>query len=838
MPNYVPPRGPENAKIMFVGEMPGREEDIALQPFVGESGREGSAMMLQAGILEEECFITNVGRFRPPGNDENHYITNKIGLGKKNGWTLIDGMYCSPTIIEHLQHLEMEVRNVNPNVIVAWGNLALWALTRQSGILKWRGSVIRSHLGPKVVPTIHPAFILKNGKAMWSCRPIMVQDLRQVKVQAESKELYEPKYNFIVQPNFHDASCFLQNQINLADDSPTPLHISCDIETRGGQLACIGFSISKTDAICIPIMSTTRKTGYWSAEEEVRLVKFMRELLCHPNIRVSGQNYIYDIQYIAKQWGFIHPLWHDTMNMQHVLFPDLPDILKPKSLAFLDSMYCEAPLFWKDEGKEWGKRTGEVELWSYNCKDAVKAWEIAEEQAPMLEGSKPAKLQMRLWQPLAKMSLRGVNIDQAERARLDTSLTEYMDSLQSRIERIVGHPFNPSGSAHQAKKFFYEDMKIKPVLKRSGQKWVPTTDDEALNVIAKREPLVASICSSIQNWRTAGVYRNTFIRALLDTDNRMRCSWNLAKAKTFRLSSSESSFNNGTNLQNQPNGNQSKLIEAVQTAGEITKADLRKRLSDMHPQLFEDSLEDALDHRFLSLKEGFLICEWAMPNLRKIFIPDPGYTLFDVDLDRADLQVVVWEAEDDELKQMLREDVDIHEENGRVIGLTRFEAKQFVHATNYGARARKLAALFGKSVAAMETAQRRWFEAHPGIKEWHKRTQANLPVVTNKFGYSIHFLDIQERLLPKALAWTPQSTVANIINFGLVAVDEQLPDVQLLMQIHDSLVLQIRDEQIDELLPKIMALMQIVVPYDDPLIIPVTAKGSKSSWGEVKKWTM
>ena len=837
MPNYIPPRGPTDAQIMFIGAYPGAQEEAANRTFVGESGQEGSSMMQQAGIYEDECFLTNVLRFHPPNNYEHHYMTPLIGLGKKNKWQYVDGMYLSPVAMQHMAHLEKEISMVSPRVIVAWGNLALWATTRNQGILKWRGSVLKSHLGPKVVPSLHPAFIMHMGRANWACRPTMVQDLRQAKKQAEMERFKEPKYNFLVQPSFMQALNWLNSALIVADNEDEPMHISCDIETRAGQIACIGFARSAFEAICIPIMSIHRQQGYWNSLEEFELIKLMRELLTHPNVRVSGQNYIYDIQYIAKQWGFIHHLWHDTMNMQHVLFPDLPAILKPKSLGFLDAMYCEHPSFWKDEGKEWTIKMDEVQHWTYNCKDAVKTWEIAEEQVKILGDSQPAKLQMALWEPLAKMSLRGVKVDLDERARLDKSLTEYMDSLQARMEFIMGHKFNPSGSSPQGKKFFYDDLQIKKVMHKTKDGWKPTLDDEALDVIAKREPLVIPLCRGIQNWRSAGVYRNTFVRAIVDTDNRMRCSWNLATAKTFRLSSSESSFNTGTNFQNQPNGEQSKLIEKVQELQPITKADLRLALSSMHPQLFEDSYEEAVEKRFLSVdKHGAITCVWAMPNLRRMFIPDPGFTLFDIDLDRADLQVVVWEADDTELKQMLREGHDIHEENGRLIGMTRFAAKQFVHLTNYGGKAKTCAQACSVSVHVAEQAQARWFQAHPGILEWHKRTEANLPVVTNKFGYSINFLGTRDKMLGQALAWTPQGTVANVINYGLVNVENNVPEAQLLMQIHDSLVLQIRNEQVNEVLPRVISEMQIVIPYDDPLIIPVTAKGSTESWGDVKEW--
>lgn len=222
-----------------------------------------------------------------------------------------------------------------------------------------------------------------------------------------------------------------------------------------------------------------------------------------------------------------------------------------------------------------------------------------------------------------------------------------------------------------------------------------------------------------------------------------------------------------------------------------------------------------------------------LPNIRKLFVPDSGFHIFDADLDRADLQVVVWEANDSDLKQMLHEGVDIHTENAKALGISRPLAKSWVHGTNYGGSPRTMAINCGITVHQAERMRKRWFEVHPGIKEWHDRTAHQLQTtrsVYNRFGFRRIYFDRVESILPEALAYIPQSTVAEVINRGLVNIFLNLPLVQVLLQVHDSLVFQLPSSRRD-LLPAVRQQLLITIPYDDPLVIPVGLKSSSVSWG-------
>ena len=149
------------------------------------------------------------------------------------------------------------------------------------------------------------------------------------------------------------------------------MKLAVDIETRAGHIACVGLAWNERDALCIPLMAVERKDGYWSEQEEAQIAFALYQILTHPNIEVIGQNFSYDAQYFYRHLHFIPKLKRDTMLTQHTLFSNLQ-----KGLDFLSSMYCEHHLYWKDEGKEWDAKTGEDQLWTYNCKDAVITFEV------------------------------------------------------------------------------------------------------------------------------------------------------------------------------------------------------------------------------------------------------------------------------------------------------------------------------------------------------------------------------------------------------------------------------------------------------------------------------
>jgi DNA polymerase-1 len=242
-----------------------------------------------------------------------------------------------------------------------------------------------------------------------------------------------------------------------------------------------------------------------------------------------------------------------------------------------------------------------------------------------------------------------------------------------------------------------------------------------------------------------------------------------------------------------------------------------------------------------------------LPNVRRFFLPDPGYILFDVDLAGADAQIVAWEANDEPLKQAFRDHAagkgpKVHCVNAKAIFGDRAgpdgktdpyysRAKAGVHLTNYGGKARTAAAALSVSIAEAEHFQRTWFSLHPAIEEWHNTVLHSLHTtrsVRNPFGFVRTYFDRLDNLLPEALAWVPQSTVAIIIDTAYNTIVREIPKAEILLQVHDSLVGQVRLEDWAETKPLLREALRVVVPYDDPLIVPTGLQTSTRSWGDVQ----
>jgi len=787
----IRPTGPCPARIMIVGEAPGEQEVQKGEPFVGSSGMELNNMLKEAGIMRSECFITNVIRIRPPANNLDNFIAkNKKAITGQH--LLIRDKFVLPCVRDGLEMLKREIEMCRPNIIIALGNVSLWALTGEWGITSWRGSVMQCDLPlsldyqPKVLPTYHPAAILRQ----WSWRQIAVLDLRRVKSQSIFPEVIRPDYKFVIRPDY-DTVMIVLNQL-YQQVLERPGKISVDIETRAGHMACIGLAWSATEAICIPLMCTERATGYWDLQQELAIVQALQQLLCHENCHVIGQNFLYDAQYINRFWLFIPNVKRDTMLSQHTMFSNMP-----KGLDFLSSFFCEHHLYWKEDGKNWDPSIDEEEFWEYNCKDAVITFEVDDAQQATIDkmGLRAVHdFQQSLFRPVLDTMNLGIRVDVKKRMEFAMTLQDEIAAREQWFIDVLGHELNPR-SGPQMKGLFYEQLKLKPVFNRKTGNI--SCDDESLQKLAEREPLVRPLVNKISEYRSLGVFFSTFVQAPLDIDGRIRCSFNIGGTDTYRFSSSKNAFGSGLNLQNIPKG------------GEAASG---------------------LD----------------LPNVRNLFIPDPGKTFFDIDLSSADLRIVVWEADEPEMKALLKAGLDPYTEIAKEFyhdqSITKKDPrrqtfKSFAHGTNYLGTAEGLAGRLGMLVKDAERTQKWYFERFPKIKLWQESLKDQVykrRMVQNVFGYRCYFFDrIEGTVFNQAAAWIPQSTVACLINRAYVKIHETLKDVEILLQVHDSLAGQYPTHLGEWMEKQIVAAAEIELPYSgDPLIIPIGIKTSTKSWGD------
>jgi len=141
--NLVFGEGSPGAKLVFVGEAPGEEEDKQGRPFVGRAGQLLTKIISAMGLAREDVYICNILKCRPPGNrnpKEDEIAT------------------CEPFLVKQLEA-------INPEIICALGTFAAKTLLRtEAPISSIRGKFHEYH-GRKLMPTYHPAYLLRNPEA-------------------------------------------------------------------------------------------------------------------------------------------------------------------------------------------------------------------------------------------------------------------------------------------------------------------------------------------------------------------------------------------------------------------------------------------------------------------------------------------------------------------------------------------------------------------------------------------------------------------------------------------------------------------------------------------------
>lgn len=324
------------ANIAIVGEAWGAEEEKAQAPFVGYSGYELTRMLDDAGIHRANCFLTNVFNIHPPGNQVEWFCGTKAE-GISGYPALIKSKFVRTEFIPELERLGSELADINPNIIIALGNTASWALLGRTAISKYRGTTeISTHTatGYKVLPTYHPAAVCRQ----WELRPTTVMDLIKAARESEFPEIRRPSVSVHIPETIADLEDFYDRYISPLT-SPGSGTLAVDIETAGQQITCIGFAPSTEHALVIPIFDRRRKNrSYWpDGITEGQAWRFIVKLLMDRAIAKTFQNGLYDIAFLWRSYGIkVMNAEHDTMLLHHALQPE-----SLKGLGYLGSIYTD-----------------------------------------------------------------------------------------------------------------------------------------------------------------------------------------------------------------------------------------------------------------------------------------------------------------------------------------------------------------------------------------------------------------------------------------------------------------------------------------------------------------
>ena len=562
-PKRVNPIGPRNAKIVLVGEAPGKEENETGIPFTGSSGHLLTQLLKQAGIDRAECYITNVVKFRPPDN--------KLSRLEEIGCSLSESM----------KELREELSSLKPNVIVPLGETAFEAVTGLHGISKWRGSIIHSLpiIGEiKVIPTFHPAYVMR----MYRSSALCLFDFDKIKKEALNDNFNSiPKREFKINPTFDE--CLL-----LLERFQQATAVALDIETDRGAnfIKCVGFADSANFAGCIPFIE--KGSAVWSFSQECVLWDRIRSILTDKSIKKIIQNMDFEMEVLFPFVGEIYPVYMDTMIASHLYLPEIR-----KALAVQTSIYTNEP-YYKDDAKEADYEPSA--LYTYNCKDCTVTFEIYEYLEARLKEINLHNFlhgfQMPLGRLLWRASHKGIRVDTARIKEYRDTAERDLSKAETALAVEVGSDGVNVNSPKQVAFLLYDKLGYPPQFKLGAKdkygnkKTSKTVDDDALTKLNKLYP--NPVFPLILEVRQLKKLLSTYLKQFWDDDGRCRASFRITGAETGRLSSTENIRRTGLQLQNIP-----KRIRDVFIADdgcELLKVDLSQVESRLVAYLSQDPI--------------------------------------------------------------------------------------------------------------------------------------------------------------------------------------------------------------------------------------------------------
>jgi DNA polymerase-1 len=422
----------------------------------------------------------------------------------------------------------------------------------------------------------------------------------------------------------------------------------------------------------------------------------------------------------------------------------------------------------------------------YAAEDADITLQLHNKQWPALlaqDGLKQLYEQMEipLITILSNMERTGVLIDANMLASQGTELSLRMAEIDAEAQRLAGETFNIS-SPRQIQTILYEKMGL-PVLEKTptGQ---PSTAESVLQELAAEHPLPRLILEYRSMSKLKSTYTDRLPLQINKGTGRVHTSYHQAVASTGRLSSSD------PNLQNIP----------------IRTAEGRK--------------------------------------IRQAFIAPPDWVLVAADYSQIELRIMAHLSGDQALLAAFKRNEDIHKATAaEIFGLDsdsvsteqRRAAKAINFGLIYGMSAFGLARQLGIDRDKARVWVERYFERYPAVKEYMDRTRAQAKqdgYVETVFRRRLYLPEINSRNAARrqyaertAINAPMQGTAADLIKRAMIDIDRQLlsgsDNIRMIMQVHDELVFEIKEDQADSLVPEIRKIMSSVPELDVPVLVEI-----------------
>ncbi|MCX7183764.1 MAG: DNA polymerase I [Nitrosospira sp.] len=577
----------------------------------------------------------------------------------------------------------------------------------------------------------------------------------------------------------------LDEWLALIDAAPL---VSVDTETTGldpmqAQLVGISFSITPHHAAYLPL--THRYAG---APQQLALslvLDALKPWLENPAKPKLGQNLKYDKHIFANHGLQLNGIVHDTLLQSYVLESHRPhnmDNLALRHLGIKTISYDEVT------GKGAGRISfDQVEIeraTQYAAEDADITLQLHQHLHPQIASDAKLDhvyrtLEMPVLEVLFEMERNGVLLDIKLLEIQSRELGEKMLLLEQRAFAIAGQPFNLN-SPKQIQEILFDQLKLPVIKKTPGG--APSTDEDVLQQLALDYPLPQILLDYRSLAKLKSTYTDKLPRMVDDNTGRVHTNYAQAVAVTGRLASNE------PNLQNIP----------VRTA------------------------------------EG--------RRIREAFIAPPGHSIISADYSQIELRIMAHIAQDAGLLQAFAAGEDIHRATAAEVFGVPLEAvdneqRRYAKIINfgliYGMSEFGLASQLGIERAAARAYMDRYFARYPGVADYMQRTREAAKrngYVETVFGRRLWLPEInspngnRRQGAERAAINAPmQGTAADIIKLAMIAVRDWLVREKLrsklVMQVHDELVLEVPNSEIDTVKHELPKLMGGVAQLDVPLLV-------------------
>ena len=573
----------------------------------------------------------------------------------------------------------------------------------------------------------------------------------------------------------------------------TKLHaaelVAIDTETTSlddmlAEVVGLSFSVTPGEAVYIPLGHNYPDAPVQLPRDEV--LARLKPWLENPSAKKLGQHIKYDRHVLANHGIEVQGYAHDTMLQSYVL-----EVHKPHGLSSLAERHLgRSGISYEDLC---GKGAHQIpfaqvsidKAAAYSCEDSDQTLDVHLALWPLLQANDKLRfiyeLEIASSEALYRIERNGVLIDGPTLAAQSHELGQRIVALETQAHELAGQPFN-LGSPKQIGEIFFTKLGL-PIVKKTAT-GAPSTDEEVLEKLAEDYPLPAKILEHRSLAKLKGTYTDKLAQLALPRTGRVHTHYAQAVAVTGRLSS------NDPNLQNIP----------------------------------------------IRTPEG--------RRVREAFVAPPGCVIASADYSQIELRIMAHISDDAALLKAFHEGLDVHRATaGEIFGVSpqevSSEQRRYAKVINfgliYGMSAFGLAKALGIDNTAARNYITRYFERYPGVKRYMDETREQAKAqgyVETVFGRRLYLPEINSPNGPRragaeraAINAPMQGTAADLIKMSMVKVQQVLDaeqrGIKMVMQVHDELVFELPETQVDWVKAEIPKLMAGVAQLKVPLLAEV-----------------